>query len=101
LAGGVRATRRDFMSFGARRFSPFQPRPNYRAERGFAALYEWLAKHGISAWKKLHELRKECGAVIANSMGILAASQARRGTRVIARKSEIVLRRCGHRFQHP
>ncbi len=53
-------------------------RANYRAERDFAALYAWLAGKGISARKKLHELRKECGSVIANSMGIFAASRALR-----------------------
>jgi len=44
----------------------------------FEDLYIWLAKKGVSARKKLHELRKECGAVIANSMGIFAASRALR-----------------------
>jgi integrase len=53
-------------------------RANYRGERDFEALYEWLASKGLSASKKLHELRKECGAVIANSMGIFAASRALR-----------------------
>ena len=53
-------------------------RTNYRAEADFEALYTWLAKKGVSAQKKLHELRKECGAVIANSMGIFAASRALR-----------------------
>jgi hypothetical protein len=32
----------------------------------------------VTASKKLHELRKECGAVIANTMGIFAASRALR-----------------------
>ena len=53
-------------------------RTNYRAEHDFKALYAWLAGKGLSARKKLHELRKECGAVIANSMGIFAASRALR-----------------------
>jgi len=53
-------------------------RANYRAELEFEALYTWLADKGVSARKKLHELRKECGAVIANSMGIFAASRALR-----------------------
>lgn len=53
-------------------------RANYRAEADFAALYEWLGSKGVSARKKLHELRKECGAVIANNMGIFAASRALR-----------------------
>ncbi len=53
-------------------------RCNYRAEREFTAIYAWLAGKGLSARKKLHELRKECGAVIANSLGIFAASRALR-----------------------
>jgi len=53
-------------------------RTNYRGERDFESLYAWLAGKGLSARKKLHELRKECGAVIANSLGIFAASRALR-----------------------
>jgi integrase len=53
-------------------------RTNYRAQRDFEALGEWLASKGVTASKKLHELRKECGSVIANSMGIFAASRALR-----------------------
>jgi integrase len=53
-------------------------RTNYRGERNFKALYVWLAGKGVSARKKLQELRKECGAVIANSLGIFAASRALR-----------------------
>jgi integrase len=53
-------------------------RTNYRAQREFEHLGKWLAGKGVSANKKLHELRKECGAVIANSLGIFAASRALR-----------------------
>ncbi len=53
-------------------------RTNYRAQREFLALGAWLESQGVSARKKLHELRKECGAVIANSLGIFAASRALR-----------------------
>jgi len=53
-------------------------RANYRAESDFKALYAWLESKGVSARKKLHELRKECGSVIANSLGIFAASRALR-----------------------
>ena len=53
-------------------------RANYRAEADFRALYLWLEGKGVSARKKLHELRKECGSVIANSLGIFAASRALR-----------------------
>ena len=63
--------------------SPHPPRyhisrANYRAEADFEILYKWLAGKGVSASKKLHELRKECGSVIANSQGIFAASRALR-----------------------
>jgi integrase len=44
-------------------------RANYRAERNFKALYAWLESKGVSARKKLHELRKECGSVIAIAWG--------------------------------
>lgn len=53
-------------------------RANYRAQADFQALYAWLKMKGVSAQKKLHELRKECGAVIANNLGIFAASRALR-----------------------
>ena len=53
-------------------------RTNYRAQRDFLELGSWLERKGVSARKKLHELRKECGAVIANSLGIFAASRALR-----------------------
>ena len=38
----------------------------------------WLEGEGVSARKKLHGLRKERGAVIANTLGIFAASRALR-----------------------
>ena len=53
-------------------------RANDRAELEFSGLYAWLGSKGVSPRKKLHELHKECGAVIANSMGIFAASRALR-----------------------
>ena len=55
-----------------------ESRANCRAELEFHELYQWLESKGVSARKKLHELRKECGAVIANSMGIFAASRVLR-----------------------
>ena len=65
------------------RFAPNPPRydssrTNYRAQREFLELGAWLEWKGVSARKKLHELRKECGAVIAISLGIFAASRALR-----------------------
>lgn len=53
-------------------------RSNYRAEAEFQRLYAWLGHKGLTARKKLHELRKECGSVIANTQGIFAASHALR-----------------------
>ncbi len=53
-------------------------RANYRAELEFFGSYAWLGSKGVSVRKKLHELRKECGAVIANGLGIFAAYRALR-----------------------
>ena len=50
----------------------------HRAPREFLALGAWLESQGVSARKKLHERREERGAVIANSLGIFAASRALR-----------------------
>jgi integrase len=60
--------------------SPNQPRHhvsrlNYRCEADFAALYDWLRSKGVSARKALHELRKECGSIIASQQGIFAAAR--------------------------
>lgn len=53
-------------------------RPNdrtyYRAAADFTALYEWLRSKGVTALKPLHELRKEAGALVADTAGIYAAS---------------------------
>ena len=67
---------------------PFECSPNpprcdtsrtiYWARREFLELGAWLEGKGVSARKKLHRFRKECGAVIANSLGIFAASRALR-----------------------
>ena len=51
---------------------------NHRAQREFLELGAWLEGKGVSARKKLHELCKERGAVIANNLGIFAASRALR-----------------------
>lgn len=50
-------------------------RVNYRCEKDFLSLYAWLGSKGITARKKLHELRKELGAVLASEHGIFAAQQ--------------------------
>jgi integrase len=53
----------------------FKSRVSYRCESLYASLYEWLRKHGVSAQKALHELRKEAGALVAKTAGIYAASR--------------------------
>ena len=53
-------------------------RTNYRCESEFVALYDWLKSKGITALKKLHELRKELGAILASNSGIFAAQQVLR-----------------------
>lgn len=53
----------------------FKSRVSYRCETLYASLYEWLRKHGVSAQKALHELRKEAGALVAKTAGIYAASR--------------------------
>jgi hypothetical protein len=59
--------------------SPRAPRPDafracYRCEETFDRLNAWLRSKGIRANKPLHELRKECGAIIASTHGIFAAA---------------------------
>ncbi|QIF02439.1 site-specific integrase [Roseimicrobium sp. ORNL1] len=53
-------------------------RVNYRCEKDFRRLYQWLESKGISARKKLHELRKELGSILASDLGIYAAQQVLR-----------------------
>jgi integrase len=53
----------------------FKSRVSYRCEPVYAALYAWLHQHGVKATKALHELRKEAGALVAQSAGIYAASR--------------------------
>jgi integrase len=57
------------------------PRPwgrNYRAQSVFDRVTAWLRKHGVTARKPLHELRKELGALITSEHGIYAASRVLR-----------------------
>jgi integrase len=58
-----------------RESTEFKSRVSYRCESLYASLYEWLRKHGVSAQKALHELRKEAGALVAKTAGIYAASR--------------------------
>ena len=53
----------------------FKSRVSYRCEPVYSALYAWLHQHGVKATKALHELRKEAGALVAQSAGIYAASR--------------------------
>jgi integrase len=54
------------------------PRPlatfeNYRAQAVFERLAAWLRKHGVSARKPIHELRKEFGSMVNRAHGLSAA----------------------------
>ena len=51
---------------------------NYRAGAVFDKLNAWLRKHGVTARKPLHELRKELGALVTAEHGIYAASRVLR-----------------------
>jgi integrase len=51
---------------------------NYRVQGVFDRVTAWLRKHGVTAKKPLHELRKELGALITSEHGIYAASRVLR-----------------------
>jgi len=51
---------------------------NYRVQNIFGRVTAWLRKHGVTAKKPLHELRKELGALITSEHGIYAASRVLR-----------------------
>ena len=51
---------------------------HYRAQSIFDGVTAWLRKHGVTAKKPLHELRKELGALITAEHGIYAASRVLR-----------------------
>jgi integrase len=51
---------------------------HYRAQSVFDRVTAWLRKHGVTAKKPLHELRKELGALITAEHGIYAASRVLR-----------------------
>jgi integrase len=46
----------------------------YRAKEVFERLSAWLRKHGVTARKPIHELRKEFGSMINRKHGLSAAS---------------------------
>jgi integrase len=51
---------------------------HYRVQSVFDRVTGWLRKHGVTAKKPLHELRKELGALITAEHGIYAASRVLR-----------------------
>jgi integrase len=51
---------------------------NYRVQNVFDRVTAWLRRHGVTARKPLHELRKELGALITAEHGIYAASRVLR-----------------------
>jgi integrase len=51
---------------------------NYRVQSVFDRVTAWLRRHGVTAKKPLHELRKELGALITSEHGIYAASRVLR-----------------------
>jgi integrase len=51
---------------------------HYRVQSVFDRVTAWLRKHGVTAKKPLHELRKELGALITAEHGIYAASRVLR-----------------------
>jgi integrase len=46
---------------------------NYRAQAVFERLAAWLRKHGVTAGKPIHELRKEFGSMVNRVHGLVAA----------------------------
>ena len=55
---------------------------HYRADAVFTRLNYWLRRHGVTARKPLHELRKELGSLITAEHGIYAASRVLRHSNV-------------------
>jgi integrase len=51
---------------------------HYRVQSVFDRVTAWLRKHGVTAKKPIHELRKELGALITAEHGIYAASRVLR-----------------------
>lgn len=66
----------------AREPLPASNRPVYRCDDHFEAVYAWLRKHGVTARKPLHELRKELGAILASEHGIFAAQSVLRHAQI-------------------
>jgi integrase len=51
---------------------------NYRCDKIFKRLSDWLRKHGVRGQRPLHTLRKEFGSQICDRHGLYAASRALR-----------------------
>lgn len=51
---------------------------HYRCDKYFSFLCEWLRDHGVIAQKPIQTLRKECGSLINERFGILAAKNVLR-----------------------
>ncbi len=75
LLRGWRASAKGEFVIEGRDSTDFKSRVSYRCEPVYALLYAWLRGHGVKAQKALHELRKEAGALVAQSAGIYAASR--------------------------
>jgi integrase len=55
---------------------------HYRADAVFTRLNMWLRKHGVTARKPIHELRKELGSLLTEAFGIYVASRILRHSTV-------------------
>ena len=55
---------------------------NYRCDKVFEELSDWLRKHGVRGQRPLHALRKEYGSQICERHGLYAASRALRHAEV-------------------
>jgi hypothetical protein len=75
LLRGWKASSRGQFVIDGKDSTDFKSRVSYRCEPIYKVLYAWLRKHGVSAQKALHELRKEAGALVARTAGIYAASR--------------------------
>ncbi len=79
-----------FVIESTRKFIHGGSRTVYRCSQHFESLYDWLRKHGVTARKPLHELRKELGALLASSQGIFAAQAVMRHAQIATTASYYV-----------
>ena len=71
-------TESTFVVASHRTARPDSETPYYRCQHHFEFLTDWLRRHGVTANKPLHELRKELGALIVSRHGIFAAAHVLR-----------------------